>query len=956
VLSISKLVAPGQAKYYLDQVERRVDAVQSIGDGVEEYYLGGTEARGQWMGAGARGLGLVGPVAGDHLRGVLEGFDKNGLALRDSAFPLRVAGYDLTYSAPKSVSVLFGLGDPTLQHAVREAHDRAVREAFGHIERTAAAVRRGHGGARVEPADGLIAAAFRHRTSRAGDPQLHTHVLVANLGRGPDGRWTALDGRRLYAQARTTSFIYQAVLRSELTRSLGVEWLTVRDGIAEVAGVPKPVTRAFSRRRVDIEAELARHGTSGARAAEAAALATRQAKDRRTDIATLTVSWRARAEELGFGLPELSRTLGRRRRGRVLAEADRERLFDALAAPTGLTRQQATFSRGGVIQALCERLPADHAIDAGSLEALADRFLASSRVVPLLPADQAREAHVAFRRRDGRVLPLAREEQSYSTPELLMLERRVMAAALHCDDAGAGQATHSAVRHAVAARPTLTTEQQAMVERLCLSGERITVVAGKAGTGKTYALAAAREAWQAAGHSVLGVAVARRAANQLQSDAGIATTTVAALLADVERSGGGLPRDVVLVVDEAGMLATRPLARLLDAVEQVGGKLVLVGDHRQLPELEAGGAFRGLVRRGLAVELTENCRQREAWERQALDQLREGRPEAAIPQYVAHERIHVADTPAQARQQLAQDWRSAPPHQDVVMIAQRRSDVADLNTRARTLLRASGDLTGPELPLPGGEFAAGDIVLIKRNELRLGVTNGERGRILAADRARNQLLVDFAGVAVTLDHAFLSTPTAHGDPSLLHGYAITCHVAQGLTVDRALVLADDSISNELAYTALSRGRTANHLYLARQPDDARAEYAPGTRGDIDPLDRLLAALKTSRASVLAIDSGKPDHERLLTQAQHELAQAGTERVALEARRWRPGRRAGLVAARERETAAQERVDQLVPVVAEQRHARRHSVDEQDTEQRLATQCDRILERRLDRGRAHGIER
>jgi len=313
VLSINKLVAAGQAKYYLDQVEGRVDAVQSIGDGVDEYYLGGTEARGQWMGTGACGLELVGPVAGEHLRGVLEGRGKNGLALRDSACALRVAGYDLTYSASKSVSVLFGLGDP---------------------------------------------------------------VLVANLGRGPDARWTALDGRHLYAQARTTSFIYQAVLRSELTQSLGVEWLTVRDGIAEIAGVPKPVMRAFSRGRVDIEAELARHGTSGARAAEAAALATRQAKDRRTDIATLTVSWRARAEELGFGLSELSRMLGHRRRGRAFAEADRERLFDALAAPTGLTRGQATFNRRGVIQALCEQLPADHAIDAGSLEALADRFLA----------------------------------------------------------------------------------------------------------------------------------------------------------------------------------------------------------------------------------------------------------------------------------------------------------------------------------------------------------------------------------------------------------------------------------------------------------------------------------------------------------------------------------------------------------------------------------------------------
>ena len=151
-----------------------------------------------------------------------------------------------------------------------------------------------------------------------------------------------------------------------------------------------------------------------------------------------------------------------------------------------------------------------------------------------------------------------------------------------------------------------------MVERLCLAGERVAVVVGKAGAGKTFALAAAREAWHATDRAVLGVEVARRAANQLQADAGIASTSVAALVADLDRPGGGLAAGAVLVVDEAGMIATRQLAKLLDAIEQADGKLVLVGDHRQLPELEAGGAFRALVHRGLAVELTENRRQREA--------------------------------------------------------------------------------------------------------------------------------------------------------------------------------------------------------------------------------------------------------------------------------------------------------------------------------------------------------
>ena len=278
VLSIGKLSA-GQARYYLEQGEVRVDAVDSIGDGVEEYYAGGAEARGTWIGSGGASLGLSGPVDGDALRRVLAGLDpQDGSPLRSSSSPVKVAGFDLTFSAPKSVSVLFGIGDRELRAAVRAAHDRAALEAVGYLERSAAAVRRGHGGAEVVPAAGLVAAAFRHRTSRAGDPQLHTHVLVANLGRGPDGRWSALDGRRLYAHARAASFVYQAVLRAELTRTLGLEWLPVRNGIAELVGVPKPVLRAFSRRRAEIQAALAERGTSGPRAAEAAALATRQAK------------------------------------------------------------------------------------------------------------------------------------------------------------------------------------------------------------------------------------------------------------------------------------------------------------------------------------------------------------------------------------------------------------------------------------------------------------------------------------------------------------------------------------------------------------------------------------------------------------------------------------------------------------------------------------------------------
>jgi conjugative relaxase-like TrwC/TraI family protein len=157
-----------------------------------------------------------------------------------------------------------------------------------------------------------VAAAFMHRTSRAGDPQLHTHVLVANLTRGPDGKWSALDGRRIYAHTRTAGFLYQARLRAELTRSLGVGWTAVHNGLAEIDGFPTGLLRAFSRRRVEIEAELERRGESSAAAAQAAALQTRRVKDRQVSPAEVVPEWRSRAAALGLGDIEFRALLGRR--------------------------------------------------------------------------------------------------------------------------------------------------------------------------------------------------------------------------------------------------------------------------------------------------------------------------------------------------------------------------------------------------------------------------------------------------------------------------------------------------------------------------------------------------------------------------------------------------------------------------------------------------------------------
>ncbi len=329
----------------------------SVRSGVEDYYLGGPEAAGVWIGVGAPALGLAGAVDAARLDRVLAGEHPASGEPLGRVVRGRVPGFDLTFSAPKSVSVLFGIGDDALRRAIRDAHDDAVGEALGYLEREAAVTRRGPGGVHVIAGRGLIGAAFRHRTSRAGDPQLHTHVLVANLVLGADGRWSTLDGRRIYAHAKTAGYLYEARLRSLLTRELGVSWGPVRNGIADVDGVPAGVLRAFSRRRADIEAELERRGASSAGAAQIAALATRRAKDYGVTPEQLVPEWRRRASELGLDA-DVVRGLMARERPAPLQADQLEEIADRLAGPNGLTARRSSFTRRDVLQAWSEALPA----------------------------------------------------------------------------------------------------------------------------------------------------------------------------------------------------------------------------------------------------------------------------------------------------------------------------------------------------------------------------------------------------------------------------------------------------------------------------------------------------------------------------------------------------------------------------------------------------------------------
>ncbi|MEJ7583588.1 MAG: MobF family relaxase, partial [Acidimicrobiales bacterium] len=580
MLSLGKL-APGQQQYYLDTVAR----------GAEEYYTGAREAPGQWVGAACTRLGLAGEVEAEELGRVLEHVDpKTGTyRLTGSRSVPVVAGFDATFCAPKSVSLLFALGAPEVSNEVRNAHDAAQGAALEVLERAACRVRRGQGGQTVVDGDGFVAAGFRHRTSRAGDPHLHTHVVIANLAHAPsDDRWTALDARPVYSWLSPVGHLYEAQLRWELTRRLGVEWGPVRKGIADVAGIPRAVLREFSTRRKEIEAHLAEHGQHGARAAQVATYATRTPKDMTLDADGLLPGWRARAQALGFDDSSLARVLDRATviEAPMPGSPEAEELYRWLASAEGLTKRASTFGEREVIKAICNALPNGGRVE--DVLDLVDGFMRSEHV---LAVRGDREA-AAIRRHDGKVISARTGEQRWTTPEMLAVELAVVDSGLFRQATGCGVASPAAIDAAVAARGTLSAEQDRMVRTVCSSGDGIEVVEGVAGAGKTFALAATREAWEASGYRVIGCSLAARAAKHLQDDAGIPASTIDRLLGDLTRTHLA-PRTIV-VIDEAVMVGTRKLARFLDHAQRANAKVVLVGDPCQLPEIDAGGAFRGL--------------------------------------------------------------------------------------------------------------------------------------------------------------------------------------------------------------------------------------------------------------------------------------------------------------------------------------------------------------------------
>lgn len=887
----------------------------------EDYYLRGGTAKGRWHGSGATDLGLGGTVSTEGLVRLFDGQDPaTGEQLGRRIRKDGVSAWDLTFSADKSVSLLWAFGDDEVRRHVLEAFEESTTEALIYLESVASSTR---GASRIPVLDedgkpmigedglpcqrvetwpirtkGYVSAWFTEFTSRADDPQLHTHVVVGNRVKGVDGVWRAIDGRLLYRHKLAAGYLHEAELRSRLTERLGVRWQPVQKGIADIEGFTRDQVVAFSQRRQQIVAwRDSRNLSDTPGVNEIATLATRSPK-KDNPLDTLIPGWLERGAEVGVTPESVASLLGR---SREVTIPDPEAAFDRLASAEGLTAQASTFGRPDVIMAAANALPEGG--KRAEVEVLADTFLRCGDVVAILPSHTVVDAAVdlpieldlielerarefvdsakprILRRKDGEIFPGLVHERRYTTTELLTIEQRIIDRALNGVEAERWSAALSQVEAALAAHPNLTDGQQAMVHRFAGSGSAIDVGVGAAGTGKTTVMGIIGDLAAQTGTPVIGTALAARAAAGFETATGISSTTITRFLWET-KAAGGLPAGAVVVVDESGMVGSRQLAEISDLVEAASGKLILIGDHHQLAEIDAGGLFAALVARLPAVELTENVRQDQEWERTALTELRQGSVSRAVAMYNRRGKINIAatdnDTMSQAVVAWYRDVEEVGDPAQVLLIGHRNTTVDELNQRARGLVAEAGLLEGPALRAHGREFQGGDRVVCLKNRSRLGVLNGDLATVTTVETERRTVTIqlDRTSQPVTVPHWYLD------DGHLDWGYALTGHKAQGATAERAHTVVSDGVDREWIYVTMSRGREGNTIYLT-DPDMSHEECEHLAHQHPDRLPALIAALARTATEPAAHDTGRGPKtltdeqlKRRLADVKDELAASG----------------------------------------------------------------------------------
>ncbi len=876
--------------------------LSSVALGIDEYYTGVGEAPGVWAGSWSSTLGLVGMVEADALRALVGGNDPMSGARLLTGRERTVKAFDLTFSAPKSVSVLWALASDRVADVVAAAHREAVAAALEFVEGRAAVARVQVDGVRRHvPTGGWVVAGFVHRTSRAGDPQLHSHCVVPNVVCREDGRCVAIAARPLFVWARAAGSLYQAELQRLLGLRLGVEWQADRHNTREIAGFDAPALRAFSKRTVEIEAELAATGAQyespvlRMRADDEASLATRPAKDHRATPQMLCSRWLTEADAVGLAV-------GRELEASVCWRDPPARSlgFDEVARwlcdeETGLCAHDPRFAEHNVIEHIAGL--AAGRLSVTEIVGLTGEFLESDLVCRLTPKTTGSGWE------PGRWSTVAQRHLEDDTVGLL--DRLAAARVAPVDVA--------IVNAGLRAAGFLGADQAVAVRTLCGTGGAVRAVLAPAGYGKTAMAHVAAGCAAAGGRAVLAVATTAKAVAELDA-AGLAAQTIAAFRIDVDQQP--LPAGTVVIVDEISQTSTRDAHTVLAAVADCpGGQLWVLGDPRQAPAVKAGGiaaeiAVRAATRVIPAAELTVNRRQLDPIDRHALNILRGGDPHTSQQVRRDHHWEHTGATPEATRRAMADEVTAdilddGPEHTVALVISHAQAE--DLADRIRARLAAVGVLGGTSITGPGWtsdrRYQPGDRILLhtRHGDRRSSLINGTVGTITAVDHG-GVMFHPERGQQVVLARSFVKGTRADGSPNVSHAWARTVDGAQGGTWDHAHLLGTAALDAYRGYTAQSRSRHPTHTWntatiptvdfggrLAHHPDPdeqvvaALARIPDTTMAAVDDpwiVDRQLRHTITTHQAEL--DRQPPDRQHQLDTALRELATARNRLAATDA--------------------------------------------------------------------------
>lgn len=774
MLSMSAM-SGGQASYYLGLAR-------------EDYYLEGGEPPGRWYGVGAEALGLRGEVEANNLYNLFGGYSPDGtrsLVQRQSHDDKAThrPGWDLTFSAPKSVSVLWSQLGESERQKIQQAHHEAVTKTLDYLQDVAALTRRGKGGQQMEKA-GMVIATFEHSTSRALDPQLHTHALVMNIGVRDDGTTGTLSSLSLFQTKMAAGALYRMHLSAVLDRELGIPTHQHRSWF-EVIGVPEEIIAEFSKRREAIEEELDRRGIDTAEGAAVAAIETREAKES-VSRSRLFSEWAEVGKEYEWTKEQAAVLFGAVREHSNPEEECRQA---ASLAADKLTQSQAHFTERDFIRHMAE--------EAQARGVFAEDLLGSAR------------SHLST---SPEIVRLGKHygEERFTTREMLELEKRLLSTIEKLNGNESLASSQDVLVRKLGDFHELSEEQMNAVMHITSGTGGFAVVSGMAGTGKTRMLEAAQSIWEEEGREVIGAALAARAVKELEGGADIESSTIAKLIYLAEKDRLPMNEKTVLVVDEAGMVATPDLEKLAFLCNAKGSKLVLIGDEKQLQPIGPGAPFMELGERYGQAELRDIRRQNEAWARRAVKDLAEGRAQEALEAFVSRGLVTVSETKEEAMQALVSDWqKDARPIKETLLLAGTRADVDKLNRFAQQSRAEKGEIGEMEVEIASCTFHVGDRVMFTKKYATLGVVNGDRGFLHAYDEKRRT-------ATVILDSGERVSFEAEAMEHLVLGYASTTHKGQGATTLRTYVLAGGSMQDrEMSYVQASRAKEQTTFYMTR---------------------------------------------------------------------------------------------------------------------------------------------